>query len=432
MTTTTHPLRPSLQRSPENGITLALRLAEAERALQTFSAGQIDAIVDADGKTYLLRVAQDHLRQNERRVQILMESVTDGITVVDRGGIIVFENRAATRMLGYETGGLLGQSLFQFVHPDDLTLLYSAFLSVLDEYQPDSLVQFRHRNRDGSDRMLEATVSKLRDATVAHVVLICRDLTRRRPAWEGGIRQTAPAGLAQARDRLLAIVSHELRTPLAPVLLGLDELQEGERFADARATIAMIRRNLKLQLRLIEDLNDLAAVAQQKMRLRLERIDAHEAVHFVLEICRSELAAARIEVLLDLRASDTIIMVDSLRIQQVMWNLLKNAIKFSPSASDISIASTNDATGGLILQFVDHGIGIPSELLPFVFDAFQQGDASTPRPLGSPGLGLFIAKGLAEAQGGSLTASSEGRGKGSVFRLRLPKAPLAWAAATAI
>ena len=115
-----------------------------------------------------------------------MESVTDGITVVDRGGIIVFQNRAATRMLGYETGGLLGQSLFQFVHPDDLTLLYSAFLSVIEEYQPDSFVQFRHRNRDGSNRLLEATVTKFRDATVAHVILICRDLTRRRPAWEGG------------------------------------------------------------------------------------------------------------------------------------------------------------------------------------------------------------------------------------------------------
>jgi PAS domain S-box-containing protein len=359
-----------------------------------------------------------------------MESVSDGITVIDRAGIIVFQNRAATRMLGCETGGLVGQSLFQFVHSDDLPHLYSAFLSVVEEYQPDSFVQFRHRNRDGSDRMLEATVGKLRDATVAHVVLICRDLTRRRPAWEGEVRQTAPAGVAQARDRFLAIVSHELRTPLAPVLLGLDELQEDERFADARATIAMMRRNLKLQLRLIEDLNDLTAVAQQKVRLRLERIDAHEAVHFVLEICRSEIAAERIEVHLDLRAPESIIMADSLRIQQIIWNLVKNALKFSPPTSDISIDSANDAEGGLILQFADHGIGIEPELLPFVFNAFQQGDSSTPRPLGSLGLGLFIAKGLAEAQGGTLTASSEGRGMGSVFRLRFPKVPLAWAAAT--
>ena len=186
MTTTTHPLRPSLQHSPEKGITLALRRAQAERAIQTFTACQVDAIVDSDGKTYLLRVAQDHLRQNERRVQIPMESVTDGITVIDRGGIIVFQNRAAPRMLAYETGNLLGQSLFLFVHPDDLTLLYSAFLSVIEEYQPDSFVQFRHRNRDGSNRLLEATVTKFRDATVAHVILICRDLPRRRLAWEGG------------------------------------------------------------------------------------------------------------------------------------------------------------------------------------------------------------------------------------------------------
>jgi two-component system CheB/CheR fusion protein len=169
---------------------------------------------------------------------------------------------------------------------------------------------------------------------------------------------------------------------------------------------------------------DFSAVGQHKVRLRPESIDVHEAVRFVLEICKGEIAAARIEVNLDLQAWVNVVLADSLRLQQIMWNLVRNAIKFSPPGSSISIASANETPGNLTLEFIDHGIGIEAEFLPLVFDPFQQSErVLNQRHYGGLGLGMFIARGLAEAQGGTLDVSSEGLGLGAIFRLTLKLAP---------
>ena len=220
------------------------------------------------------------------------------------------------------------------------------------------------------------------------------------------------------------MISHELRTPLMPVLLGVEELEQEERFAEARPIFAMIRRNLEVQTRLIEELTDFALVGEHKVRLRLEAIDVHETLRFVLGICQSEISAAKIAMRLDLGASESSVVADSVRLQQIMWNLLKNAVKFSaPGAVPYPSSHSTGRPAKLTIEFADHGIGIEPTLLPRIFDAFQQGDLSEQHVRGGLGLGLFIAKGLTEAQGGTLTALSEGRGKGSTFRLTLPKAP---------
>jgi signal transduction histidine kinase len=209
-----------------------------------------------------------------------------------------------------------------------------------------------------------------------------------------------------------------------PVLLCLGELQADERYAPAGPLLAMMRRNIELQCRLLEELADFTTVGQHKVRLRPEPIDVHEAVQFVLEICKGEIAAARIEVGLDLRATNITVLADSLRLQQVMWNLVRNAIKFSPPGSNITISSANETAGRVTLEFIDHGIGIEPEVLPLVFDPFKQGDrAINPNQYSGLGLGMFIAKGLTEAQKGSLVVSSDGPGLGATFRLTLMLAP---------
>ena len=220
------------------------------------------------------------------------------------------------------------------------------------------------------------------------------------------------------KDRFLAMLSHELRAPLTPVLLGADELLEDERFIEARPVLTMIRRNLKLQSRLLDELADFTTIEQHKVRLRLESIDIHQHIAFVLEICRSEIEAAGIEVRLDLRAEEPLVLADSLKLQQVMWNLVKNAIKFSNPGGSISITTANEGPD-VTIAFVDHGLGIERDLLPLVFDPFQQGGRPMQQLYGGLGLGLFIAKGLAEAEGGTLTAFSPGRGQGATFRLTL-------------
>lgn len=175
--------RPAMH-DAERSIVLALRLAHAENALHALSSGQVDAIIDSDGRPYLLRPAQEHLRQNERRLQAILESAADMITLVDRGGRIVFQNRAVTPLLGYDAASRVREHLFDFIHIEDLPQLYSAFFNVIEEFQPDAIVQFRHLHRDGTYRPLEATMSRLRDATVTQVVMVSRNVARRRSDWE--------------------------------------------------------------------------------------------------------------------------------------------------------------------------------------------------------------------------------------------------------
>ena len=420
--TETYPAHPAT--CADKALAMALSLAHAENALHAYTSGQVDAIVDPSGKTYLLHGAQEDLRRSEAGMHALLDSASDLITVINRGGRIVSENKAAKELAGRKFAGPGDENYFDLAHIDDLQNLHSAFVNVIDGFRHEATLKFRHRTGDGSYRTLEAAVSKVRDVTVSRVVLICRDITGGRPEEEKAIqREAALVEESQAKDRFIAMLSHELRTPLSPVLLGVRELQEDERFEEAKPTLAMIRRNVDLQSRLLEELFDFTKIGQHKVRMRLEPIDAHEAVGFVLEICKAEIAAAKIVVLLDLAATEKMVLADSARLQQVMWNLVKNAVKFSTPGSSISITSANDAFGRLTLNFIDHGIGIEPELLPLVFEPFRQGNHGMPHHSGGLGLGLFIAKGMVEAQKGTLTVTSEGHDKGATFCVTLKAVP---------
>ena len=398
---------------------LALRLAEAENALHALTSGQIDAIIGPGGKTYLLRPAQEYLRQNERQQQAVLDGAADLLTVVSRTGAILSENRAVQRLLGHAPAELVGTMLFELIHKEDLPVVYSAFINVMESSDNTATVHFRRLAHDGSYRLMEGTLGKLQDVSTEGVVFSLRPITSDPEGMQLSRAGAATETSSPGKDRFLAMLVHELRTPMTPVLFGLAALLKDGRFAAAYPALTMIQRNIELQSRLLEELNDFAAVGQHKVRLRLASTDAHEAVRLVLEICGDEVAAAAIEVRLDLRAAQFMVLADPLRLQQVMWNLIKNAVKFSPQGGRVSISSVNDATGGLTLEFADRGIGIAPELLPLVFDPLQQGDDTMQRRYGGMGLGLFIARGLAEAHHGTLTVASGGRGEGATFRLSL-------------
>ena len=404
---------------------LALSLAQTEKALRALTADKVDAIVDAEGRPYLLRPAQERLVENERWLDAIIDSAADVITVVNRGGIILSQSRPVTRVLGYEPEEMVGTSLFDHIIEKDLPEVHSAFVNVIEGFQEHATVQFRHRSRDGSWRKVEATLGKLRLGPGANVVICLRPANA--PLLPGTQLDRPVAEIeppAPSRDRFLAMLAHELRTPLMPVLLGIGELQGEPRFAEAAPILAMMQRNIELHARLLEELSDFTTIGQHKLRLHLEPIDVHEAVRFVLEICQSEITAARVELLLDLQAGDNMVLADSLRLQQIMWNIVRNAVKFSPPGSSICITSANETPGTITLEFIDHGAGIESSMLPLVFDPFRQGlQLKNEKRYEGLGLGMFIAKGLAEAQEGTLVVSSEGSGLGSTFCLILKLAP---------
>ncbi len=224
----------------------------------------------------------------------------------------------------------------------------------------------------------------------------------------------------RTKDQFLAMLSHELRTPLTPVISALEGLEtEPGQTEDAKAALAMIHRNVELETQLIDDLLDVTRIAKDKLQLRFVPVDAHLAISNVVEICRAEADSKKLHVHLNLRADTHNVAADAAKFQQIIWNLLKNAIKFTPEEGEIAISSLNPSPEVLTISMRDTGIGMDPEVMQRIFDPFEQGNRSLERRFGGLGLGLAISKSLAQAHGGTLTAKSDGRDRGSTFLLSM-------------
>ncbi len=221
-----------------------------------------------------------------------------------------------------------------------------------------------------------------------------------------------------AKDQFLAMLSHELRTPLTPVLASALALESEPALPpEVHESLHMIRRNVELEARLIDDLLDLTRIDRGKVQLNFEVVDAHTLLQNALEICQAEIDRKHLRRSLNLGARKVHLRADPARLQQIFWNLINNAVKFTPSDGQISISTGNTSKGELRVEIADTGLGIESQELPKIFDAFEQGGRTQ---LGGLGLGLAISKALVEAHKGTITAQSAGRNKGSTFTLVFP------------
>ena len=228
----------------------------------------------------------------------------------------------------------------------------------------------------------------------------------------------------RTKDNFLAMLSHELRTPLTPVMAALDVLEvDGARSPEAKNSLSMIRRNVELESQLIDDLLDLTRIAKDKLQLRFGPLDAHEVINNVVEICRPEAQARNLTLHLNLRSGAHHVSGDAAKFQQIVWNLLKNAIKFTADNGEITISSSNPETQLIAIAVHDTGIGIEPEIMNRIFDPFEQGERAFQRRYGGLGLGLAISKSLAQAHGGTLIARSEGRDRGSTFVFTMKTVP---------
>jgi len=223
-----------------------------------------------------------------------------------------------------------------------------------------------------------------------------------------------------AKDRFLAILSHELRTPLNPVLLWADGvLNQPGVDPEIEQGLRMVCRNIELEARLIDDLLDLTRIARGKLQLRLQPADAHELVRHAIEIVRADLDSRHIQLSVALEATPHQVNVDPPRLEQVFWNILRNACKFTSDGGAISIRSYNSAPNSITVEMTDNGVGIEPEFLEKIFAAFEQLEMRRE----GLGLGLAISKAIVEMHGGSIRAQSEGQGKGATFAVTLPAAP---------
>jgi two-component system, cell cycle sensor histidine kinase and response regulator CckA len=232
-------------------------------------------------------------------------------------------------------------------------------------------------------------------------------------------KENAEAASA-AKDRFLATLSHELRTPLNPVLLWADGLLNQPGLdPDLEQGLRMVCRNIELEARLIEDLLDLTRIARGKLQLRLQPTDVHELIKHAIEIVRADVDCRHIQLSVTLEAASHQVNVDPPRAQQVFWNILRNACKFTADAGTISVRSYNSSPNSITVEITDTGIGIEPVFLEKIFDAFEQLEMRRE----GLGLGLAISKAIVEMHGGSIRAQSEGSGKGATFSVTLPVAP---------
>jgi two-component system CheB/CheR fusion protein len=387
------------------------------------------AVLVAHDITHRVRIEQA-LRNSEARLAAIFNQAGVGIAQTDLQGHYLLVNRRYAELVGRPTQELLGMRVSGVTHPDDIDP-QEEIIRALVGGETGRAVEKRYLRPDGTVVWGQLSVTVVRDAEgKPHALLgVVQEITDRKRA-ESALREAKDAAEAasRAKDRFLAVLSHELRTPLTPVLTSVQLLERDPSLtADLRDQLAMIRRNVELEARLIDDLLDLNRVSHGKLQLQLGSPDVHEKLKNVLQICDSDARAKGVHLVVRLDAPRRHVRGDAARLQQIFWNLLKNAIKFTPEGGRVEVETRcehcgegDDAAERLIVRFQDSGVGIDPDVLPNIFDAFVQGDGSINRTFGGLGLGLAITRALVDLHRGTITAASEGAGKGSTFDVSLP------------
>ena len=281
---------------------------------------------------------------------------------------------------------------------------------------PFQLSEHPLKDKAGVTHFLDINLLRLQGAqeTVQGVLYLVEDKTR-----DVTLRQELIAADA-AKDQFLALLSHELRSPLAPVIAMVGELEaEAPDTQPVREALEVVRRNVELEARLIDDLLDVTRISKGKLQLSFETISIHQILQRAHEICRKEIEAKNLDVEFRLGATDTYVEGDPARLQQVFWNLIKNSVKFTPENGRIIVETLNPAPGKIEARIIDTGIGIEREKIDKIFNAFEQGQAEITRRFGGLGLGLSISKALIDAHGGKIHVESPGKDQGATFSVEL-------------
>ena len=408
--------------SHSDGTTLPALVRAA--ALQRDTNQIVAFVVDLSDQ----RLAEAQLLHNRRMLERVAQATPDMLFVINVGNLNVkFVNNSVADILGYPISAILGmgpQNWTQIVHMGDLAAV--AGITAKLDAEPDGKIlelQCRMKNANGQYRVIHlrgVSFDRGPDGKCREVLGLGQDVTEQVQAQvELQESHTRLEAASRAKDQFLAALSHELRTPLNPVLGIVSMLENDPALTlSVRDDLRVVRRNVELEARLIDDLLDLTRITNGKLKLHREIIRAHEKVVNAVQICRGEIDAKNIDLELALLASAQLLNADAARCQQVFWNLIKNAVKFTPAGGRVTIRSSNPDSNTWCLEVIDSGVGIPPTMLPRIFDAFEQ--AGRQGQFGGLGLGLAISKTVVEIHGGRILASSPGPGRGATFRVELP------------
>ncbi len=381
---------------------LRARLAEAEETLRAIRHGEVDALLIGDGegdRVYTLRGADAPYRA-------LIEQMQEGAVTLNDAADIVYCNRYFAELVDTPLQQVLGTPLWRFVDEDDhlaLAALVAAGIGKLST----CLVQAGRPSID-----VRVSVSTVVVDEVAHRSLMVTDLRA----------ITKVQRESQSKDEFLAMLAHELRNPLGAIggavqVLGMETSLEprGVRARD------VIRRQVMNMARLVDDLLDVGRVVTGKIVLVKHRVDLAETARACVT---SMMASQSLERRVELSAASVFVQADPVRLEQVVGNLVSNALKFTPPGQRVRVVVEADGSEA-VLRVVDEGVGIPSEVLPRIFDLFVQATVAPDRSKGGLGIGLTMVRRLVELHGGTVAAESAGVDRGSTFTVRLPVAPAA-------
>jgi PAS domain S-box-containing protein len=372
--------------------------------------------------------------EREERQRVVLASIADAVITTDAHGLVMSLNPVAEQLTGSsaaQSKGLPLAAALRGISPADLEPLERIVAESLSNGHPErGAAPVEFSAPEGRRRHLEYSVASIRDSagSIVGSVVIAQDITARREAElerERALRLEQDARRAaeranRARDEFLAVISHELRTPLNAIV-GWTYVLRTTRADPVQTVQAVeaIHRSAMAQKRLIEDLLDMSRIVNGKIDLTLQRTDFKALVGNAVETVRplASEKAITLQCVLEQGLGDVI--ADRERVEQVIWNVLANAVKFTPAGGRVDVAlAQRGATVELSVR--DTGEGIAPEVLPHIFEAFRQGDSSTTRKRGGLGLGLAIAHQLVSMHGGTITASSAGPGQGAAFTVALP------------
>ncbi len=381
-----------------------------------------------------LREARLELERSKNLYAGLYEQAPVGLLTLDRNGVIEKANLTAFRLMGASRETMIHRPLLVYVHEEDRRALLNFLLTApgtLGQTKP--WVELRLRNPSGGYSHVQLSAVYVgRDSGKGMVYLTAiTDLTgraqldqERRVAEQriaDAVQQRAAAQAANdAKDRFLAMLSHELRTPLTPALLCISAMAQDPALPDdVRHDLRVVLTNIHLEVRLIDDLLDFNKILHGKLRTDFERLDLRDVIREALDICRPDLQTRRLVLLPDFYCLPIPVNGDRVRLLQVFWNVLRNAVKFTPDGAQISIGFTR-SQGMVRIRFTDTGVGIEPDVLPRIFDLFEQGGTGITRRFGGLGLGLTISRSIIEAHNGTIEARSEGKDRGATVIISLP------------
>ena len=384
------------------------------------------------------------MSKTEEIYRLLVNEIQDyAIFMLDRSGIVMTWNNGAERLTGYKASEIIGSHFSCFFRPEDIQAawpnreLETALKQGRSEYEG-----WRVR-KDGGRFWANVVLTALYDEEGNHrgFAKITRDVSKRREAeielrelhnqLEKRVQErTVELGLAnrelaeanRTKDDFLATLSHELRTPLTSAFGWVQLLRGGSMDAvQQRRGLDIIDRNLRAQIKLIDDLLNVSHIAAGKIRLDLRQADALQIIRAAVDSIRVVAKEKRVDVRFSVRRSVHSVetAVDAARLQQVFSNLLTNAVKFTPSGGRIQVRLDRSDTR-LIVRVSDTGEGIPAEFMPHVFERFRQADSSQSRRHGGLGIGLSLVRQLVELHGGTVQVESAGKGQGATFTVSLP------------